>query len=44
MEKEVNLERNKIFHLEKSVVMYSTKKAETIDKLVNTLEKYIKTT
>ena len=35
----VNLERNKVFYLENSVVMYGIYNAETIEKLVYTLEK-----
>ena len=37
MEKQVNLERNKIFHLEDSMVMYGIYNSEIIKKLINTL-------
>ena len=39
MERKVHLERNKVFHLEHSMVMYSIYNAETIENLVNPLEK-----
>ena len=39
MERKVNLERNKIFPLEDSVVMYGIYNAETIENSVNTSEK-----
>ena len=39
MERKVNLKRNKVFHLENSEVMNSIYNAETIERLVNTLEK-----
>ena len=39
MERKVNLKRNMIFHLEISMVMYSIYNAETMEKIVNTLEK-----
>ena len=35
MEKQVNLERDNIFHLEDSMVMYGIYNAETIEKLIN---------
>ena len=35
----LNLEINNVFHLEDSMVMYGIYNAETIEKLVNTLEK-----
>ena len=38
MERKVNLERNKVFHLENSMVMYAIYNAETIEKLVDTVE------
>ena len=38
MEKQVNLERNKIFHLEDSVVMYGIYNTETIAKLINAIK------
>ena len=36
--KQVNLERNKIFHLEDSVVMYGIYNAETIEKMINMIQ------
>ena len=39
MERKVNLQTNKIFHLEDSMIMYCIYKAETIENLVNTVEK-----
>ena len=39
MENQVNLERNNIFHLEDSMVMYGTYNSETIEKLINTIQK-----
>ena len=38
MERKVNLERNKVFHLENSMLMFGIYNAEKIEKLVNTLE------
>ena len=37
MESKVNLEWNKIFHLEDSIVMYSINNSETVEKLINTI-------
>ena len=37
MEREVNLERNKVFYLEDSMVMFGIYNAEMIEKLDNTL-------
>ena len=37
MKKQVNLERNKIFHLEESVAIYGIYISETIEKLINTI-------
>ena len=37
MERNVNLERNKVFHVENSMVIYCIYNAETIEKLVSTL-------
>ena len=39
MERNVNLERDKVFHLEDLLVMYDIYNAETIEKLVNILVK-----
>ena len=38
MEKQVNLERNKVFHLEDSMVMYGIYNSETIEKLIDTIK------
>ena len=38
MEKQVNLERNKSFHLEDSVVMYGIYNSEMIEKWINTIQ------
>ena len=37
MENQINLEQNKIFHLEDSVVMYSIYNSYTLQKLINTV-------
>ena len=37
MEKQVNLERNKLFHLEDSMVMHGIYNAETIENFTNTI-------
>ena len=39
MENQVNLERNKIFHLEDSVIMYGIYNSEMIEKLIKTIQK-----
>ena len=39
MENKVNLERNKISHLEDSVVMHSIYNSDTLEKLINTVHK-----
>ena len=39
MENQVNLERNKIFHLEDSMVMYGIYNLYTLEKLINTVHK-----
>ena len=39
MERKVNLERNMIFHLEVSMIIYSFYNAQTAENLVNTLER-----
>ena len=39
MERKVNIERNKISHLEDSMVMYSIYNGKTLENLVNTLER-----
>ena len=45
MENKVNLECNKIFHLEDLVVMYSIYNSDTLEKLINAMHKmYNKTT
>ena len=44
IEKHVNLERNKIFHFEDSMVLYGIYNSETIEKLINTIQKMHKTT
>ena len=38
MEKQVSLERSKIFHLENSMVMYDIYNSEMIKKLINTIQ------
>ena len=38
IEREVNLERNKVFHLEDSMIMYGIYNVEIVEKLFNTLE------
>ena len=38
MEKQVKLERNKIFHLEDSMVKYGIYNSETIEKLINMIQ------
>ena len=37
MENKVNLQHNKIFHLENSILMYSMYNSDTLEKLVNTM-------
>ena len=37
MENQVNLERNGIFHLEDSLVMYSIHNSDTLEKLIDTV-------
>ena len=44
MEKKVDLECNKIFHLENSMVMYGIYDSETLEKLIKTVHKMHKTT
>ena len=45
MEKQVNLERDKIFHLEDSMIMYGIYNGEMIEKLINMMHNIpIKTT
>ena len=39
MERNDNVDKNKSFHLEDSMIMYSTYNAETVENLVDTLEK-----
>ena len=39
MENQVNLERNKIFHLEDAIMMYSIYNSDTLEKLINTVHK-----
>ena len=41
METKVNIQQNKIIHLEHSMVMYGSYTAETLEKLINTVIKYI---
>ena len=35
MERQVNLQRNEIFHLEDSMIIYGIYNSETIEKLIN---------
>ena len=35
--KQLNLERNKIFHVEDSITMYSISNSDTLEKLINTV-------
>ena len=44
MENQVNLEQNKNFHLEDSLVMYSMYNSGTLQKLINTMHKMINKT
>ena len=44
MENQVNLERNKIFHLEDSMVMECIYNSDTLEKLFNTVQKMLNTT
>ena len=44
MENQVNLERNKVFHLEDLMVMYSIYNLDTSEKLINTVHKMHNTT
>ena len=45
MENEVNLQRNNIFYLEDSMVMYGIYNLDTFEKLIDTVDKmHIKTT
>ena len=39
MKNQVNLERNKLFHLEDSMVIYSIYNSDTLEKLINTVHK-----
>ena len=39
MENQVNLERNKIFHSEDSIVMYGIYNSDTLEKLINIVHK-----
>ena len=39
MENQINLERNKIFHLEDSMVIYGIYNSETTEKLFKTIQK-----
>ena len=39
IEKQVNLERNKMFQLEDSMVMYGSYNSDTLEKLINTVHK-----
>ena len=39
MENLVNLERNKVFNLEHSMVMYGICNSDTLEKLINTVQK-----
>ena len=44
MEKKVDLQCNKIVHLEKSMVMYGVCNSETLEELINTVDKMHNTT
>ena len=39
MKRKTNLKRNKIFHFEDSMIMHGIYNAQTVENLVNTLEK-----
>ena len=39
MQNQVNLEQNKIFHLEDSMMMYGIYNSDTLEKLINTVHK-----
>ena len=39
MENQVNLERNKMFHLEDSMIIYGIYNSDTLEKLINTVHK-----
>ena len=39
MENQINLQRNKMFHLEDLMVMYSIYNSDTLEKLIDTLHK-----
>ena len=39
MENQVNSERNKVFHLEDSMVMYAIYNSDTLEKLINTVHR-----
>ena len=39
MENKVNLEQNRIFHLEDSMVMYDIYNSDTLEKLIDTVHK-----
>ena len=39
MEDKVNLQQNKLFHLEDSMIMYSICNSDTLEKLINTVHK-----
>ena len=39
MESQVNLEWNKVYHLEDSMVMYNIYNADTLEELTNTVHK-----
>ena len=39
MERNLDLAGNKIYHLENSVIMYSIHNAETVEKMINTIQK-----
>ena len=39
MKNQVNLERNKVFNLEDSMVMYGIYNSDTLEKLINTMHK-----
>ena len=44
MENKVNLQQNKIFHLDDSMVMYSIYISDTLEKLINNVHKMYNTT
>ena len=44
METKVNIQHNKLIHLEDSIIMYGVYNAETLEKLINTVHQMPNTT